>query len=523
VPGAWAITAALGLLYVIARPPSTDLFAAAYRSELFSRAGFTLWDNSWYGGHHLPAYSVLGPALGALVGTQLLAALSMTVATALFAVLIRGRFPARATQLAAIWFAIGASVELLANRVPFDLGLAIGIGALVLAQRGRRAGALALAGLCALASPVAGAFLALAAIAWAFHRRPAWFAGGLAAAALAPVALLTVAFPEGGTEPFVSRAFFPTVAAVLFIAALAHPRQPLLRTGALLYAGALLAAYLLPTAVGGNADRLGALLGAPLAACVLAGGPLRSRRTRLLIVLAPILLYWQAVAPVTDFASAAGDPAVKASYFAPLLGELRELGIGYAARPARIEVVETRDHGEARWVAAHVMIARGWERQLDSYRNSLFYRGGPLTAARYHAWLAEEAISYIALPDAPLDYSARSEGRLLRGATLPGYLREVWHSTHWRLFAVAEARPLAEPPALLTELGSDTFTLRAPRAGSFTVRVHFTPYWALASGQGCVRRARGDWTQVQARAAGRLRVVIDFSLARVFDHGPRCR
>jgi hypothetical protein len=52
--------------------------------------------------------------------------------------------------------------------------------------------------------------------------------------------------------------------------------------------------------------------------------------------------------------------------------------------------------------------------------------------------------------------------------------------------------------------------------------VHFTPYWALASVSGCVSRAPGDWTSVQARSAGSARVVIDFSLARVFDHGPRC-
>ena len=42
---AWTITALGGLLYVIAAPPSTDLAAAAYRSNLFSRVGFTLWDN----------------------------------------------------------------------------------------------------------------------------------------------------------------------------------------------------------------------------------------------------------------------------------------------------------------------------------------------------------------------------------------------------------------------------------------------------------------------------------------------
>ena len=54
------------------------------------------------------------------------------------------------------------------------------------------------------------------------------------------------------------------------------------------------------------------------------------------------------------------------------------------------------------------------------------------------------------------------------------------------------------------------------------MRVHFTPYWALASGSGCVSRAPGDWTEVQARRAGSLHVVIRFSLARVFSHGARC-
>ena len=157
---AWTITAVLGLLYLILAPRSADLAAATYRSELFGRAGFTVWDNGWYGGHHLPAYSVLGPALGWLIGPRPLAAVSMTIAAALFAALIEGRFPARATRIAAVWFALGAGIGLLASRVPFDLGLALGLGALLAAQRNRRALALALAVLCALASPVAAAFLA---------------------------------------------------------------------------------------------------------------------------------------------------------------------------------------------------------------------------------------------------------------------------------------------------------------------------------------------------------------------------
>jgi hypothetical protein len=254
------------------------------------------------------------------------------------------------------------------------------------------------------------------------------------------------------------------------------------------------------------------------------------RRGWLLVALAPALLYWQANAPVADFAAAVSDPAVKASYYVPLLRELRTLGVGYAASPARIEVVPITDHWEARWVAPQIMLARGWERQLDQYRNGLFYdESTPLTTARYRAWLSAQSISYVALPDAVLDYSATSEARLLGGAGSgphgrpPAYLPEIWRSAHWRLFAVLGAAPLAAPPAALTHLGSDSFTLRTPSAGAFTVRLHFTPYWALATGRGCLARAPGDWTEVRASGAGSYRVVISFSLSRVFSHGPRCR
>jgi hypothetical protein len=524
-PPAWTITAALAIVYLLLAPQSPDLAAASYRSSLFSSAGFTLWDNSWYGGHHLLAYSVLAPALGALIGPQLLAAISMVGATALFERLLDGCFDTCATRIAAAWFALGGSIALLSSRVPFDLGLAVGLGALLLARRGRLAPALAVSVLTALASPVAGAFLALAFLAWALAGPARAWPGALALAALAPIGLLTLAFPEGGSQPFVASAFYPDLVGVLLIGALVKPLgQTLARRalgiGVALYALALVGSYLVPSAVGGNVDRLGAQTAGPVAALVLAGAS-RWRR-RMLLVLAPFLLYWQATAPVTDFASTLSNPSVDASYYTPLLGELRALGVGYDARPARIEVVATADHWEARYLAPHVMIARGWERQLDTDRNSIFYEAEPLTAARYRAWLSANAISYVALPlHARLDYSARAEAHLFSGGH-PRYLREVWRSRDWRLFAVLDATPLAQAPALLTSASSDSLTLYAPRPGSYTVRVRFTPYWALASGSGCVARAPGEWTDVRARSAGALHVVIRFSLARVFSDAPRC-
>ncbi len=527
LPPPWTITAALAVAYLIVSPSSPDLAAASYRSNLFSRMGFTLWDNSWYGGHHLPAYSVLAPALGALLAPRLVAALSMIAATALFTALIDGRFPRRATRLAGVWFAFGASVGLLSSRVPFDLGLAIGLGSLLLAQRQRPRTALALAMICSLSSPVAGAFLALAFLAWALTGPVRAWPAALTVAALAPIGLLSLVFPEGGTQPFVASAFYPALAGVVVVGALIPAEQRTLRIGTLLYALALTGSYVLATAVGGNSDRLGALAAGPVAACALMSArpsALRSWRAKALLVLAPFLLYWQVNAPVADFTSSVSDPSVHASYYSPLLQELGILHVGFGAAPTRIEVVPTADHWEARWLAPHVSIARGWERQLDSLRNALFYEGSTaLTAARYRTWLMSGAVSYVALPDAPLDYSAKAEARLLRGASLP-YLHEIWRSPHWRLFAVLGSTPLVQQPAQLSQLGTDSFTVYAPRPGTYTVRLRFTPYWALARGEGCLASTGGseEWTELRARHGGSFHAVIRFSLGRIFSRGPRC-
>ncbi|HTR89531.1 MAG TPA: hypothetical protein VMG62_05420, partial [Solirubrobacteraceae bacterium] len=198
-------------------------------------------------------------------------------------------------------------------------------------------------------------------------------------------------------------------------------------------------------------------------------------------------------------------------------------------RPARIEAVPLEDHWEARWLAPHVALARGWERQLDQGRNGLFYDGAPLTAGRYRRWLAETGVSYVALPDAGLDYSAREEAALLLGgagpgeaARAPGYLREVWRSAHWRLFALANPTPLVAAPARMTELGLESFALWAPRAGTYLARVRFSPYWRVSGGAGCVARGPEGWTYVTAPRGESMRVGISFSLARVFQRGRRC-
>jgi hypothetical protein len=533
LPPAWTLAVAIAIAYLIVAPASPDLAAASYRSDLFSRLGFTLWDNSWYGGHHLPAYSVFAPALGALIGPPLLAALSVTAAVVLFERLIAGRFTLRAVRISALSFALGAGVALFSSRVPYDLGFALGLGALVLYRAGRWAWAAVLCVLCSLASPVAGAFLALVLLALALagrrRRRPLV----LMAATLAPILALVVAFPEGGTQPYVASSFFPAFLGVLVLAAFLARGHRVVLAGLLLYATMLLGAYVVSSPMGGNAGRLGALLGAPLAALLLADpGPERPEAGRVLRALRRpwafaavmvVLTYWQVQAPVNDVAAIDDNASVHAAYYAPLLAELHNLGVGYGARPARVELVPTGSHWEARWVAPHVMIARGWERQLDEERNELFYDGQPLTADAYRSWLLEQSVSLVALPDAPLDYSGKAEARLLRGP-LPPYLREVWRSAHWRLFAVLGARELASAPARVESVGPESAALALPRAGAYTVRLRFTPYWALVAGSGCVAQAPGpgNWTLLRVPRAERVQLGIRFSLERVLDHGARC-
>jgi hypothetical protein len=522
---ALAVATPLSILYLILAPPSGDLAAATYRSDLFEHAGFVLWDNGWYGGHYLLGYSLLAPALGALIGVRLLLTVCALASAVLFSLLAPRTFPRAGAHAASASFTLGVCVGLLSGRVAYGLGLAVGMLALLMLTKGPTASAPLLAVLTSFASPVAGAFLALVGLAYALssigpsisvepadgrRQRSRTRSRGLAlaAAALTPILGMSLAFPEGGWQPFSPAMFWPVLAGVM-LTALALPRlgralalgirRPL-TYGVWLYALALIGAFALRTPVGDNAVRLGALLGAPLVV-----GALWRERRLALALLAPALLYWQLEAPISDVVALAGTPSVTAAYYAPLVGELQRLDGG---RPMRVEVPPTEGHWESVYLAQDpdILLARGWERQLDTRYNGLFYRPG-LSASAYRAWLSQNAVAYVALPYTRLDIAGEQEGKLIKHG-LP-YLEEVWHSAHWRLFAVRDSVPLAQAPAVLTSVGADSFTLRAARPGSYTVRLRFTPYWAALGGAGSVGPAPEGWTEVHSRHAGIVRIGIE--------------
>jgi hypothetical protein len=173
----------------------------------------------------------------------------------------------------------------------------------------------------------------------------------------------------------------------------------------------------------------------------------------------------------------------------------------------RIEVPFTSSHWDATILGRRFLLARGWERQLDTRYDGLFY-APVLTASAYHAWLLDNAVRFVALSSAPPDFSSVQEDALIRGG-LP-FLHLVFETAQWRIYAVAAAVPLATGPGSLASVDTDGFTLHAVRPGTFTVRVHYTPYWTTTAGQASVSQAPGGWTRVVVSRPGS--VTIDAEL-----------
>jgi len=509
------LAAALAVVYVVVSPPSLDLAAHLLRAKLFASEGFGVWNNWWYAGHHVIGYSVLFPPIAAAIGPQLAAALAAVATAALFEPLVRRHFGDDAWP-AAVWFGAATAINLFTGRLTFAFGLLPAMGSVLALQRRRPWLSCALAFLTALASPVAALFAALAGLTSAIgdylgarRIRPMLAGIGVALAALLPVVALGVVFPEGGSEPFTFATLWPILAIAAFALLVLPRRERTLQVGVVLYALGCIAAYAAVTPVGSNAARLGPLIAGPLAAAIL-----WRRRLALLIAVAPALLYLQWQAPVRDVRTSADDSSASPAYYQPLLTFLA----AQPGPPFRIEIPFTQFHWEAYRVAPRFSLARGWERQLDIKYNGIFY-GAPLTAASYEEWLRTLAVRFVAVSDAKLDYSAHAETALINRG-LP-YLRLVWRSRHWRVYAVQDATSILQGAAALRALGPNSLTLQAYRPGTVRVRVRFTPYWAISGSNGCVLDDRG-FVKLTLRRPGRVRLIIRFSLARIAASSPRC-
>ncbi|WP_344750928.1 hypothetical protein [Micromonospora olivasterospora] len=517
--GAAALAAALlAVAFLLAPLMGTDLAAQVARVGFAGRHGATPIDLGWYGGVNQYGYSLFTARLAAWTGPRPLGAVAAVVAAGALGWLFARHRPCRPV-LAGLLGAVVLVGNLVSGRVTFAVGLAFGLLALcaVAADRPPRPARLVLAGLLAAlatwASPVAGLFTGLAGAALllaALRRGPgpgrplpgSWRVDrplgesltlALApAVALAPMALL---FGNGGTQPFSAESMRVNVALAVAVFFLLPRRRRTLRIGAALTVLLLVAAQAVPTPIGSNALRLPMLFALPLLA---AYAPLPGPW---LAGLLAALVWWQNPVMTSDLGRA-GSPESARAFYQPLADELaRRQPVG------RVEVVPLRDHWESAYLPDTVPLARGWERQVDTARNPLFYEGD-LTADEYAVWLRREAVAYVAVaPDSVPDRWARQETDLVVEGQ--PYLREVWRGATWRLYAVTDPTPLVGMPGRLVTSDRVGVRFTTDRVGHVSVRVRWSRWLSLHGANGCLRPGPDGWTEVVVRTPGDFTIFSD--------------
>ncbi len=406
---------------------------------------------------------------------------------------------------------MGCVGALIVGQVPFAVGVALALAAWLAVMRRHPWWAAAAALAASLASPLAGAFLLMAALAWCLDigvRRAAPLATAVAGIGLASL------IGGGGFFPFPRRALLIVLIFVVGGLKLVPRRSAALRAGIALYGLSSIVVFLIHSPVGGNMGRLGALVGGPLAVAVLA----RRRLWKTLVVVAVPLLAWQLWPMTTAISRSTDDPSNQASYYAGLNAFLRTQDVA----DGRLEVPNLVQHWESYYVARAFPTSRGWERQIDLRYNEILYHPD-LTAEQLHAWMLSAGVGLVAVPDAPIDYWSTREVALV-DAGQP-WLRPVWSDAHWRVWRVTDSPGLVTGPSTLTRLGVDSFTLSPNGSGPSLVRVHWSPYWRVTSGNACVAPGAQDWTTVDVRGTGPVVVTAKWSLTAAVrpSHAPsRC-
>ena len=216
------------------------------------------------------------------------------------------------------------------------------------------------------------------------------------------------------------------------------------------------------------------------------------------------LLYWQWSSPVDDVVRASGDASVHASYYDGMLGFLHGRAGGRGPVPGRDPVhrqplgVGARRADASRWPAAG---SASW----TARSTAVFYDGRRLTGQRYLRWLHDNAVRYVALADAPIDYSAAAEAKRIRNGDVPG-LREVLRDAHWRVFAVQRPDAAGHRRARAVALGPDSVDLDVPRAGTRASEGALHALLADRAGRGLRVRPPG---RADERPGGRLWTAVD--------------
>lgn len=495
------LAAVLASLLLWLGPPGTDFAAHAYQRSAFLQHGFALWNNFWYAGRYsFVTYSVIYYPLAALLGIKLLAVASIAVAVAAFSAVIGSEW-GRTARLSVLSFAFVWALVVLTGAFPFLLGFALALVSLALLQGSRRRWFAASAALTLAASPLAFLLLTLILVGVGFarwHDRRRFVPPAAVVGAMVGIEfLLWRLFPDGGRYPFSWQELL--AACVFCVAGVALTWRVesarLLCWFFVVYLAGVLAVFAVPSAVGENVARLRF---AALPVMVLAFSLRRWRPLPVAFVAIPLVLSWNLTPLAFSFVSAEDNPAAAAAYWQPAIGYLKH----HLTPSYRVEAVDTVGHWDAVYLPrAGVPLARGWFRQNDFPQNKLLYEDG-LMRGPYLAWLRSLGIKYVVLTDAPSDYSARAEAKLLRSGT--SHLIPAWRSRHITIYEVPSPRPLitGPAPAKVVELTQTQLKVDVPTAGTYRIAIRYSPYWATS--EGCIDATRDSMIQLRAPQAGNV-------------------
>ncbi|WP_181787407.1 MFS transporter [Streptomyces phytophilus] len=548
-----------------------DLAAQDAWAEFAGRHPSTAYNFAWYGGMHPVSYSVVSPYLMAVLGVRTTMVLAGTLSAGVLALILARCRQVPRPLVPSLFGAVALVGNAASGRVTFALGLLFALVAIVLVFPGdrddededegtgaggkgrRRIGgwrgtAIVLSSMLATAaSPVAGLFAGVVATGLFLQKRrtEAYLLG---AAPPVVVALSSWLFPFQGNMPmpWIS-AVAPMITAAL-IWLMAPESWRTVRICAALYFFGTLGAWVIPSPVGSNIERLALIFGGTVLLVIAQTGPRPAAPRLMRSVAAAYLAFasitvWVVVKPVVDLVLTS-PTAAWTRELAPLVDQLQQVD----AEAGRVEVVPVRSHREASALQPYVSLARGWNRQADLDRHEIFYDGS-LTPTTYHAWLKNWAVRYVVLPveDRP-DTGAHEEAKIV--AAGQPYLTEIWADANWRLFRVNDPTPLVEAPAEVRRADEGELVIDVKYAGPVLVRVPFSPWLGLVdedgegveapevlegdgsdgadvdgvrewseSGQlyvnleGCVTRA-GEWTRLHAPRPGTYRISAPYQLPR---------
>ncbi|MFF0186732.1 MFS transporter [Streptomyces sp. NPDC005244] len=481
-----------------------DLAAQDAWAEFVGRHPDSAYNLAWYGGMHPVSYSVVSPYLMSVLGVRTTMMIAGTLSAGLLTmILIRSRAVRNPTAPA-----LAGVFALLCNaasgRVTYGLGTVFALAAVAVVfcwphrwRYKRWAKALCAAPLAALAtaaSPVAGLFVGLIAVALFLQkRRPGAYALGIAPAIV--VAVSAWLFPFSGTQPMaVWSVILPFLYAVL-VFFLVPKEWKTVRITSAVSGLAVLLVWLISSQIGSNITRLSMLFGGVALIAALPFAVPKSRKWYAIVIAFVGFNAWVGIKSVDDVVHT--TPAASwARELAPLVNQLQVVN----AEKGRVEVVPARSHREASALAPYVNLARGWNRQADMERNPLFY-DDTLNSANYHEWLQRWAVHYVVLPKGEPDGDGGERERQLVQRGMP-YLRQVWGDANWQLFTVTDPAPLAEPHAVVDRAEQGELTIEVKEAGRILIRIPYSPWLSIVDADGKSLKPPQETKASKERAEG---------------------